>query len=472
MGTVPYLHSRAMIKLTRYQWTVFFAAWLGWGFDIFDGLLFNFVAPNAIPTLLGLPIGGPEAKRGAAVLDRHPELAAAARLGGGRRDLRPHLRPLRPQARADAHDAALRARHRLLRVRHRDVAADHLCRIVASLGIGGEWAAGSAMVAEVVPEESRVEAGALLYTSAPFGLFLATFVNAEVAGDWFAHDPAMSWRYVLLFGLLPAAVAFVVRMFVHEPERWTAAAATAAPARVREIFAPGMRARTVSALIVTFVALITWWTCNAFIQALANTSRGRGSRHARARRRRHRGAQAELDQARHASASTGAACIGTLLTIPLAKYARPPHACTPSTSPARPRRCSPPSGSISPSETRLYMYFFIGLTVFGVFGSFTFYLPELFPTRLRSTGSGFCYNIGRVVTAGGVFAVGAIANAAKGDPADHPAHAVHDRLRAARRACCCCTGSSRPAARRCPTDDPRPRAQKLAASSAANVRCV
>ena len=52
-----------MIKLTRYQWTVFFAAWLGWGFDIFDGLLFNFVAPNAIPTLLGLPIGGPEAKQ-------------------------------------------------------------------------------------------------------------------------------------------------------------------------------------------------------------------------------------------------------------------------------------------------------------------------------------------------------------------------------------------------------------------------
>ena len=67
-----------------------------------------------------------------------------------------------------------------------------------------------------------------------------------------------------------------------------------------------------------------------------------------------------------------------------------------------------------PSETRLYMYFFIGLTVFGVFGSFTFYLPELFPTRLRSTGSGFCYNIGRVVTAGGVFAVGAIAAVGQG----------------------------------------------------------
>ena len=51
-----------MIRLNRSQWLVLLAAWLGWGFDVFDGLLLNFVAPNAIPTLLGLPIGSPEAK--------------------------------------------------------------------------------------------------------------------------------------------------------------------------------------------------------------------------------------------------------------------------------------------------------------------------------------------------------------------------------------------------------------------------
>jgi hypothetical protein len=68
-----------------------------------------------------------------------------------------------------------------------------------------------------------------------------------------------------------------------------------------------------------------------------------------------------------------------------------------------------------PPETRLRMYFFIGLTVFGIFGSFTYYLPELFPQRLRSTGSGFCYNIGRVVAAVGPFVVGSIAAGAKGD---------------------------------------------------------
>jgi hypothetical protein len=55
------------------------------------------------------------------------------------------------------------------------------------------------------------------------------------------------------------------------------------------------------------------------------------------------------------------------------------------------------------------MYLPIGLTVFGVFGSFTYYLPELFPTRLRGTGSGFCYNIGRIAAAIGPFLVGAVA---------------------------------------------------------------
>jgi hypothetical protein len=267
----------------------------------------------------------------------------------------------------------------------------------------------------VVPEEKRVEAGALLYTSAPLGLFLADFVNTQVAGNWFIHDPSMSWRYVLMFGLLPAAAAFAVRAFIKEPERWTAAAATAKPARVREIFAPDMRGRTASALIVAVIALITWWTCNAFIQAMSNSLSG-----AEATRLGLDAAATAVLKRDWMTLAVYSFCwgglIGTLLTVPLAKmlgrrqmyfiyFAGSALALLAT------------FGLDLPPETRLRMYFFIGLTVFGVFGSFTFYLPELFPTRLRSTGSGFCYNIGRVVTAGGVFAVGMIQNVAQGDPA-------------------------------------------------------
>src|SRR5580693_6169673 len=52
----------SLLDMNGYQWTVLLAAWLGWGFDAFDALLFNFVAPNCVPTLLGLAIGSPAAR--------------------------------------------------------------------------------------------------------------------------------------------------------------------------------------------------------------------------------------------------------------------------------------------------------------------------------------------------------------------------------------------------------------------------
>jgi MFS family permease len=401
-----------MIKLTRYQWTVFFAAWLGWGFDVFDGLLFNYVAPNAVPTLLGITLGTPAAK--AATLQWNGILTSLFLLGwaaggvifgplcdrfGRKRVL---MWTMLLYALGTASCAFVTDMWQLV-----------LCRLVASLGIGGEWAAGSAMVAEVVPEEKRVEAGALLYTSAPFGLFLATWVNAEIAGEMFRHDPASSWRYVLMFGLLPAAIAFIVRSFVKEPEKWANAAANAAPARLREIFEPALRPRTVSALIVAIIALIAWWGCNAFIPVTATTM-----------------AQAEAQLRGLDTLATTTlvehwktiatncfnigGLVGTLLTVFFAKrFGRRTMYVVYFLGSALSLFAT--FGLDMAPETRLYMYSLIGLTVFGVFGSFTFYLPELFPTRLRSTGAGFCYNIGRVIAAGGVFIVGAVAAAGRGD---------------------------------------------------------
>ena len=84
------------------------------------------------------------------------------------------------------------------------------------------------MVAEVVPENRRVEAGALLYTSAPLGLFLATFVNFQIAGVFFQGTPEV------LALRLPVRAApgggRVHRSHVRkEPERWKQAAAQRPP---------------------------------------------------------------------------------------------------------------------------------------------------------------------------------------------------------------------------------------------------
>jgi len=280
-------------------------------------------------------------------------------------------------------------------------------RLVASLGIGGEWAAGAAMVAEVVPEHRRVEAGALLYSSSPLGLFLATFVTWQIQGVHMSAHPETAWRYVFLTGLIPAAVAFTVRLFVKEPERWKSAATNAPPPRLAELFSPRWRATTLSGLAMSFVALVTWWSCNAFMPLVANglaaTTAAAQQLDAAAARR-----LGEEWKALATNCFNLGGLAGTLFTVPLAKnLGRRPmyflyYLCS-----GIAVMCA--FGLPMEPHTRLYMYFFIGLSVFGVFGSFTYYLPELFPTRLRGTGAGFCYNAGRIIAAAGPFVVGSMA---------------------------------------------------------------
>jgi MFS family permease len=391
--------------MNRYQWTVLFAAWLGWGFDVFDGLLFNFVAPNCVPTLLGLPIGTAAAK--AATLKWGGILTSMLLLGwsaggilfgriadriGRKRTL---LLTMLLYALGTAACAGALNIWMLMAF-----------RVIASLGIGGEWAAGAAMVAEVVPEKRRVEAGALLYTSAPAGLFLATFANSQITGVFLHGAPETSWRFVFLCGLIPAAVAFIVRTFVREPERWNEASTAGTHPRIAELFTPEHRRATLGGFAMAVVALITWWSVNAFITIVVS-----GLAHETA-------AAGRLDPAATSALVDSwirranywfnwGGLFGTLLTIPAAKvlgrramfgiyYALSAVAVMAA------------FGLDLAPTTRINMYFFIGLTVFGVFGSFTYYLPELFPTRLRGTGAGFCYNIGRVVAAAGPFLVGTI----------------------------------------------------------------
>lgn len=394
-----------MLYFTRYQWTVLLAAWLGWGFDVFDGLLFNYVAPNCVPTLLGLAIGSPEARQ--ATLFWTGLLTSILLLGWAAGGVIFGV----------VCDRIGRTRTLLLTMLIYAVGTAACAfspniwwllvfRVVASLGIGGEWAAGASMVAETVPEAKRVEAGALLYTAAPMGLFLATVVNLQVAGHWFADSPDVSWRYVFLFGLLPAAAAFVVRLFVKEPERWQSLGENRR-VRIAELFGPEFRRYTVSGFLMALTALLTWWSCNAFIPVVSS---GLARTAAEAQGL---DASATLAMVEHwktlaTSWFNLGGLIGTLLTIPAAKYLGR-KAMFAIYWVASAAAIFATFGFDLAPQIRLYLYFAIGLSVFGVFGSFTYYLPELFPTRVRGTGAGFCYNIGRVFAAVGPFVVGSIA---------------------------------------------------------------
>jgi MFS family permease len=397
--------------MNRYQWTVLFAAWLGWGFDVFDGLLFNYVAPNCIPTLLGLPIGSPAASaayfRWTGILTSILLLgwAAGGILFGQIADRVGRTRTLMITMLLYALGTAACATAQ-------NIPMLIVFRIIASLGIGGEWAAGAAMVAEVVPDRRRVEAGALLYTSAPAGLFLATYTNLGIAGGLFKGAPEVSWRYVFLCGLVPAVVAFTVRLFVHEPERWKASGAAATRPRIAELFTPAVRRLTLGGFAMALIALIGWWGCSAFIPIvgarLAQT-------HAKAAGFDRAATQALVEAWKTTAINwfSVGGLVGTLLTGPIAKTLgrRPMFGIYYA---AGGLAIFYTFGPDHDPQLVLRLCGLVGLTIFGVFGSFTYYLPELFPTRLRGTGAGFCYNVGRIIASVGPFWVGSVA--AHGDP--------------------------------------------------------
>jgi MFS family permease len=404
MNSNPDQRRRTLLDMNGYQWTVLFAAWLGWGFDVFDGLLFNYVAPNCVPTLLGLELGSTAAK--AATLRWTGILTSVLLIGwavGG-------------VIFGKVADRIGRTKTLLLTMLLYAVGtamcalAPNIwfllaCRVVSSLGIGGEWAAGAAMVAEVVPEKRRVEAGALLYTSAPMGLFLATFITFQITGVYF-NDPAVSWRYVFLFGLVPAAVAFLVRLFIKEPERWKKVA-SGSHAKISELFTPQTIRLTISGFAMAVTALIMWWSCNAFIPIVAKGLAARESLMLGL----DANAVETMGQQWVKTATNSfnlGGLIGTFLTIPAAKWLGRKKMFFIYFLLSAASIMAAFGLDIEP-HNRLYFYFPIGVTVFGVFGSFTYYLPELFPTRLRATGAGFTYNVGRLIAAIGPFVVGSIA---------------------------------------------------------------
>lgn len=407
--------SRAtLLGFSGYHWLVIAAAWAGWGFDVFDALLFNFVAPSCVPALLHLPLGSPQAREATVfwtgVVSSVLLLgwATGGALFGWVGDRIGRKRTLFATIAIYAIGTALCA------------AATNiwelvLFRTLASLGIGGEWGIGASLVAEVVPENRRVEAGVLLQTSSPLGLVLASAVNYQVAGVWLAGSPESSWRYVFLAGLAPVVVAFAVRIFIRESEQWTPGATRALRPSPRELFRPGLVRRTVSGVLVAVTAVLTWWACNAFLPILGATLAGEYA----AQTGMAPGAAHLLMEGWKAKASNGfnlGGLVGALAAVPLARLLGRRRMYVVYFLFAASALFATFGMELQP-QMRLLMLYGVGAGVYGVFGTFPFYLPELFPTRLRATGAGFCYNIGRVFAAAGPFVVGMISASAGGSSA-------------------------------------------------------
>lgn len=386
-------------EVTRYQWTVLLVAWLGWVFDSMDGTLFSLVqkpsmtelmGPDASDAaigfyssvvfsvmLLGWAIGGIGFGIIADYIGRTKALAATILIYSLFTGL----------------SAAVNSWEQLA-----------ACRFITGLGLGGEWAAGAALVAEVWPDRLRAKAGAMLQSAAAFGYFFAALITRVV--------DVGSWRYVYLVGAVPAVFVLFIRLMVKEPERWIEVRDRRALAKVegkhkptdldaftlKQLFSPKLRRDTLVASALAFTVLLALWGATMWIPSVIREVGAREGLVA-------------VDQNRYAAYAVmllnGGSLFGYLGFGPLAdRFGR------------RAAFLSfllggvilfPVTFLLTNGITMIFVLLpLVGFFTLGITSGFPIYLPELFPTRVRTTGVGFCYNLGRIVTAAGVLVTGAL----------------------------------------------------------------
>jgi MFS family permease len=257
-------------------------------------------------------------------------------------------------------------------------------RFLAALGIGGEWAVGSSLLAETWPRRWRPWIAAVLQTGVNVGVLLACLTYVLMSNT----NP----RYVFLVGIVPALLVFWIRRAVPEPEEWRAAKARAAHHEpgVRDLFRGGVRRTTLLTILICSLSLSAWW---AFM--FWNSQHVRNLPEFAGLPRPEREVKVSLVFFLVILVSVGGNFFGGLLARRLG-YRRGIALMFAGFLGAFIGAFAVPRDYLSLLPWVCAIGFFSG-----VFGLFTMYLPPLFPTLLRTTGAGFCFNIGRVVAAFG-----------------------------------------------------------------------
>jgi uncharacterized repeat protein (TIGR01451 family) len=249
--------------LTRAQWFVLVAAFLGWMFDGLEQGLFPIAARPALQDLLEMPseqvIGQWSSYLMVAFL-----LGAA---GGG-------------LVFGWLGDRIGRVRTMALTILVYSVftgicyfATDPwqlaFCRFFAALGMGGEWALGVALIMECWPEKLRPLLAGVIGSASNFGFLSIALVSI------FFQVKVDSWRWIMMVGAVPGILAFLVLAFVPESERWKEAVKTSAAKPLREIFTTGLVKPTILGTIFASVALIgTWAAVSGFLPQWADQLAG------------------------------------------------------------------------------------------------------------------------------------------------------------------------------------------------------
>ena len=144
-------------------------------------------------------------------------------------------------------------------------------RLLAGIGIGGEWAMGGTFVAEEWPENRRRAGAGYMHTGYYVGIFLAALAN-YVVGTHFGHN---AWRVMFAVGGLPALLLAWVRHGVTEPERWRLKAGIVRTWQVwrpfAALFSGVCRRRTILNSLFMLASISGLWAGTVYVPAAVTT---------------------------------------------------------------------------------------------------------------------------------------------------------------------------------------------------------
>lgn len=388
--------------LTRYHWFVLAVATLGWLFDTMDQQLFNIARVPAVRAL------APES-----VATYSGYATSIFLVGWGTGGLIfGVLGDLIGRARSMVFTILLYSLFTGLSALSVGFVDFALYRFLTGLGVGGQFAVGVSLVAEVMPDRARVPAIGLLQSlsavgnisAALFGIGLAYLGRSELI------DGKQSWRYMFLVGAAPALLVLVVMRRLQEPERWRALAAEKTMReRLRAYFSelfsdPRWSRNAIVGLLLASSGIIGLWALGFFtIDFVREIIRPRLVAEGLAP------GEVTFREDIWASVTSIVLNVGAFFgiyafSLVAARLGRRPTFAI--------------SFVLALASTALvfwrlnsfseifWMIPLMGFCQLALFGGYAIYFPELFPTRLRSTGISFCYNGARFVAATGPFVQG------------------------------------------------------------------
>jgi MFS family permease len=384
--------SAARTPLNQAQIIGFWAAWAGWTLDGMDSFIYALVLNPALTELL--PKSGIEATPGN-VGFAGSILFALFLVGWGISFIWGPLGDRFGRTRVLAGTILMYAIFTGAAAFAPNVYLLALFRLLAGIGIGGEWALAGTYVAEAWPEDRRKMGAGYLQTGYYAGFFLAATLNYTVG----AH---FGWRAMFLCGLAPVIVAIAVLMRVKEPERWKKHEVDAPKHKpLREIFNATYRKRTLVNAGLLTVAIIGLWAGAVYEPTAIITLAKKAG-------------MAQADAVKTASIGTAILSIGTILGC----------LCVPLFAERFGRKRTLGfyfagmfvaiitsfgwafylDNALVPFITTLFFLGFFG----GNFAVFSLWLPEQYATNVRATAFAFCTSIGRLVGAGVNFGLGAL----------------------------------------------------------------